>query len=117
MKIPNKRVLQQIAFDHSSDFGFKEFLNPLTKYTASPCSVLDIDVTIVSDNSWSFRKNLLEKIWKLIMTINDKIRNEKLEYDFNREIATKLPLLSDKIDKYEYLTVDEILPPSHKIVM
>ena len=51
------------------------------------------------------------------MTINDKSRNEKLEYDFNREIATKLPLLSDKIDKYEYLTVDEILPPSHKIVM
>ena len=51
MKIPNKRVLQQNAFDHSSDFGFKEFLNPLTKYTANPCSVLHIDVTIVSDNS------------------------------------------------------------------
>ena len=51
MKIPNKRELQQIAFDHSSDFDFKDFLNPLTKYTANPCSVLDIDVTIVSDNS------------------------------------------------------------------
>ena len=51
MKIPNKRELQQIAFNQSSDFDFKDFLNPLTKYTAKPCSILDIDVTIVSDNS------------------------------------------------------------------
>ena len=39
------------------------------------------------------------------MTIDDKIRNEKLQYDVNKEAA----LLSGKTDKYEYLTGEEIL--------
>ena len=38
------------------------------------------------------------------MTINDQIRDEKLQYDINKEDAT------GKIDKYEYLTGEEILP-------
>ena len=45
------------------------------------------------------------------MTIDDKIRDEKLQYDINRE-ATKISALSSrKIDKYEFLTGKEILPP------
>ena len=44
------------------------------------------------------------------MTIDDKIRDEKLEYDINREAAKISALLSGKIDKYEYLTGEEILP-------
>ena len=36
-------------------------------------------------------------------------RDEKLEYHVNRE-AAKIQLLSGKIDEYEYLTVEEILP-------
>ena len=44
------------------------------------------------------------------MIINDKIKDEKLQYDINRE-AAKMSALSDgKIDKYEYLTGEEILP-------
>ena len=44
------------------------------------------------------------------MTIDDKIRDEKLQYDVNRE-ATKISALSSgKIDKYEYLTGQEMLP-------
>ena len=43
------------------------------------------------------------------MGINDKIRDENLQYDINREIAKILALKSRKIDKYEYLTGDEIL--------
>ena len=38
------------------------------------------------------------------MTINDKIRDELLQYDINREAAKISALLSGKIDKYEYLT-------------
>ena len=45
-------------------------------------SVID---TLASDNHLRFRKNLSERIEKLIMTINDKIRYEKLQYDNNRE--------------------------------
>ena len=44
------------------------------------------------------------------MTINDKIKDEKLQYDINREAAKISILSSGKIDKYEYLTGEEILP-------
>ena len=43
------------------------------------------------------------------MTINGNIRDEKLQYDINREAAKILALSSAKIDKYEYLTGEEIL--------
>ena len=43
------------------------------------------------------------------MTNDDKIRDEKLKYDINRE-AAKISAWSGKIDEYEYLTGEEILP-------
>ena len=44
------------------------------------------------------------------MTIKDQIRDEKLQYDINRD-AAKIPALSSgKIVKYEYLTGEDILP-------
>ena len=48
------------------------------------------------------------------MTIDDKIRDEKLQYDINREAAKISALSSGKIDKYEFLTVEEILPPDQR---
>ena len=44
------------------------------------------------------------------MTINDKIRDEKLLQDINKEAAKISALPSRKIDKYEYLAGEEILP-------
>ena len=44
------------------------------------------------------------------MTINDQIKDEKLQYDINREAAKISALSSGKIHKYEYLTGEEILP-------
>ena len=43
------------------------------------------------------------------MTINNQIRNEKLQYDLNREAAKILAWSSGKIHKYEYLTGEDIL--------
>ena len=43
------------------------------------------------------------------MTINDQIRNEKLQYDLNREAAKISALSSGKVHKYEYLTGEDIL--------
>ena len=43
------------------------------------------------------------------MTIDSKIRDEKLPYNIEREAAKISALLSGKIDKYEYLTSEEIL--------
>ena len=41
------------------------------------------------------------------MTIDYKMKDEKLQYDINREAAEISELLSGKIDKYEYLTGEE----------
>ena len=46
------------------------------------------------------------------MAIDYEIRNEKLQYDINRESAKISALLWGKIDKYEYSTGEEILPSS-----
>ena len=43
------------------------------------------------------------------MTIEDQIKDEKLQYDLNREAAKILALSSGKFDKYEYFTGEEIL--------
>ena len=51
------------------------------------------------------------------MTIDDKIRDEKLQHDINREAAKILALSSRKIDKYEYLTGEEIRPPDQRRVI
>ena len=51
------------------------------------------------------------------MTIDDKIRDEKLEYYINREAAKISALSSGKIDKYEYLTSEEILPSNQRQII
>ena len=60
MKIPNKRELQQIAFNPSSDIDFQDFMILYKESTAEPYSFLATDTTLASDNSLHFRKNLLE---------------------------------------------------------
>ena len=51
------------------------------------------------------------------MTINDKIRDEKLKYDINREAAKISASSSGKIPKYEYLTGEDILPSYHQQII
>ena len=48
------------------------------------------------------------------MIIDDQIRDEKLQYCINREAAKISAWSSNKIDKYEYLTGEEILPSNKK---
>ena len=84
MKIPNKREPQEIALNHSSDIGFKVFMNLYKKCTAKPYSLLVIDALLGSYNPSRFRMNPLERIQKLIMKIDDKIRDEKLQHDINK---------------------------------
>ena len=51
------------------------------------------------------------------MTIDDKIRDEKLQYDLNREAAKISALSSGKIHKYEYLTGEDILPSNQQQII
>ena len=62
MKMPNQRAFQQIAYSHSSDTDFQDFMNLYKKCTAKTYSFLVIDTTLGSGNSSLFRKNLFERI-------------------------------------------------------
>ena len=51
------------------------------------------------------------------MTIEDQIRDEKLQYDINKGPAKISALSSGKIDKYEYFTGEEILPSNKQQII
>ena len=116
MKIPNKRELQQIVVNRSSDIDFRDFIK-IYKCTAKPCSFLVIDTTLPSDNPIKVQEESFEITYNKIMTIEDQIRDEKLQYDINTEAAKIFALSSGKIDKYEYLTGEEILPSNQQQII
>ena len=60
VKIRNKRGLQQIATNHSSDISTKDFINIYGECTFEPYSFLVIDTTLASDNPLRFRKLFLK---------------------------------------------------------
>ena len=51
------------------------------------------------------------------MAINDQIRDEKLQYDINREAAKISVLSSGKIHNYEYLTGEDVLPSNQQRII
>ena len=51
------------------------------------------------------------------MTLDDKIRDEKLQQDIKREAAKTSALSSGKVDKYDHLTGEEILPSDQRRVI
>ena len=87
MNIPNKRDLQQIAFNHQilTSKTLQKLQNLYKKCTAKQYYFLVIDAILASDIALRFRRNLLERILKLIMIIEDKIRNERLQHDIDRQ--------------------------------
>ena len=58
LKIPNKRELQQIPINHSSDISTEDFVNIYKKCTNEPYSFLVNDTILASDNPLRFIKNL-----------------------------------------------------------
>ena len=61
MKIPNKRELQPIPYNHSPAIDLKDFINLYKNCSAKPYSFLVIDAALASDNPSCFRKNLLDR--------------------------------------------------------
>ena len=86
-------------------------MNVSTKCAANPYYFLAINTTLAFDNTLDFRKNLIERTYKLIMRTDDKVRDETLQYDVTRDTPNISEISSGKIDKYEYITGQEILPP------
>ena len=109
MNTSNKQNVQQIVFNRLSGIGFEDFMNLSKKCAAKPYLFLVINNTLKSDNPLRFKRNLSERMQEIVMNINDKIKDEELLYGFNREASKIYVLSSLKIDKYEYLTGEEIL--------
>ena len=51
------------------------------------------------------------------MSIDDQIKDEKLQYNINREAAKISALSSGEIRKYEYLTGEDILPSNQQQII
>ena len=96
---------QNISLNYSSDIDFKHFIKIYKKCTREPYSFLVNDATLPSDYPLRFRK------------IDDQIKDEKRQYNINKEAATISALSSGKINKYEYLTGEEILPSKEKQII
>ena len=63
-------------------------------------------------------ERIFRKEYKNLITItDDKIRDEKLQHDINQEAAKISALSSKRIDKYEYLTGEEILLSNQRRVI
>ena len=61
--------------------------------------------------------NILERISKIILIIDDKSRDQKLRYDINKEAAKTSALSSKNIDKYEHITSEDILHSDQRRVI
>ena len=84
--------------------------------TDEPYSFLVIHSLLASNNPLRFRKIFLTYIIK-VMTINDQIRDEKIQNDINREAAKISALSSGKICKYQYHTGEVILPSNQQQII
>ena len=58
--------------------------------------VIDATLLVINATPLRFRNNLVERILKLIMGIDEKIRDEKLQYDIEREAAKKMGIIIQK---------------------
>ena len=58
-KTHNKRELRNIAINHSSDIGYKDFMNIHKTGTGEPYCLI-IDTTLPTNNPLRFRKNILD---------------------------------------------------------
>ena len=98
MKAPKKRHLKQIAFNHSSDINFIDFMNLFEKSTAKSYSLLVIDATLASEYPSRFINNLLETTQKIIVTIDNKIRMK----NYNM-------ILTEKQQKHQYYQLEKLI--------
>ena len=107
MKIYNKRELQNIAINHSADIDYKDFLMSYRNCT-------NINTTLPANNPRIFKKEFF-RFFFIQMTLtekfkilNDKIKANKVQHDLYREAAKISALSSGELEKYKYLTGDDL---------
>ena len=113
MKINNKRELQNIAISHSADIDYQDFIKIYRECTKEPYNFLTIDSKLPASDPLRFRKEMTIKIKKMTITDQIKILNKKImqneaQYNLDRIAAKISALSSNNLDKYEYLTGEDL---------
>ena len=108
MKINNRKELQNIAFNHSGDIDYNNFVRIYKACTRKPCSFLTIDTILPASDPLRFGKNLLLFI-KMTVTdqlkiIDNTIKANQAQNDLDRLAANISAYSSGDLRKYEYLT-------------
>ena len=98
--------------NHSSDIDFKDFISSIENVQLNHILFL---LMILHSHQIILEKIFFASIIK--MTINDQIKNGKLQYDINREAAKIFALSSGKIREYKYLTGEDILPSNQQQII
>ena len=76
--IPNKRELQQIVTNHSSDISSKNFINIYRECTAKPYSLFVNHTTLASDNPLRFRNHFKNIIKVMTIKIRLEMKNSSM---------------------------------------
>ena len=113
LKIHKKRELQNFAANNSAGVNYKDFMNIFRKCKSEPYNSLTIGSNLPANNSLIFRKKSFKSFIKMTLTdeikiLDDKIKANWSQYDLDREVAKIPPLSSKELDKYEYLTSENI---------
>ena len=105
MKINNKRELQNIAINHSADIDYQDFIKICRECTKEPYNFLTIDTKLpVSDYLILIKMRITDQI----KILNRKIMQNEAQYDLDRKLAKISALSFNNLDKYEYLTGEDL---------
>ena len=112
MKINNRKELQNFAINHSADIDYNDFVKIYRECTRKPYSFLTIDTTLPASDPLRFEKNYFLLI-KMAVTYQIKILDRKImlnevQYDLDRKAAKISAMSSNNLDKYEYLTGEDL---------
>ena len=110
-KLNSKRELQNTAINHSVDIDYKDFVNIYRNCTKEPYNLLTIDTTQPVDKR--FKKNFNDPLQKMtineqIKILDNKIRSNQAQCDLDRQNAKIYAVSRGELDKYEYLTGEDL---------
>ena len=119
MKINNKIKLQKIAINHSADIDYSDFIKIYRECRKEPNNFLTIETTLPTSDPLRFRilmclKTLVAKqcikitITDQIKILDRKIMLNEAQYDLDRKATKVSALTSNNLDKYEYLTGQDL---------
>ena len=111
MKINKKREVQNIAINHSADIDYQDFIKIYRECTKVPYNFLTIDtkLPVIPYNLCQWSLTIIYQI----KILNKKIIQNEAQYDLDRKAAKISALSSNNLDKYEYLTGEDLgLKPS-----